>query len=196
MEKVTNFQVGSSANQIDATVVSVPLDKRGLVDGLNGKGGHANNVIRFYPAHDLGETTVHTTAAKAATAIVLVGDTGVKNTLNGRAVTNADFLLVNTTDGWQLCTITTVNGAGADGTIALSVIAATNGVTGLLEEATAGRAAYIVRLEDVVTIPVGAAVIANYRNVFVSQPSRPFAVGQTAGDATAHYASGIVKFVP
>lgn len=192
---ITNVVVGSSANQIDAAVVSPPIDKRGLVDGLNGKGGHANCIIKFYPAHALGETTVATAASSAATAIVLDGDASVKNTLNGRAVTNADFLLVSTDSGWQLCTITTVNAGGANATIALSVIAGTNGEAGLMDDVAEDAVAYIVRAEDTVTIPVGAATIANYRNVFCSQPGRPFAVGQTAGDASAHYASAIVKFV-
>jgi len=194
MAKRRQFRSYSAGAQNDSVVIPQYHGTQALIRTLNATGGNAADFVNFLPCGEQGATTINTAQSAAAAAIILVGDTGVKNTLNGVAVAANDFVVVQTSTGWQAALIAGVNASGADGTIAINSITEWDALTSITGTQTVGDTAYIVWAEDEATILVGTSSL-NLEDVFVGEAGRPCVIYSLGAAAAAHYMSGIVEYV-
>jgi len=194
MAKRRQFRSYSASAQNDSVVIPRYHGMQALIRTLNATGGNASDYVKFLPCGEQGATTINTVQLAAATSIILDGDASVKNTLNGVAVAANDFVVVNTSEGWQAALIAGVNGSGADATVAINSITEWDGLSSITGTQTVGDTAYIVWAEDEAQILTGTGTL-NLEDVFVGEAGRPCVIYSLGAASAAHYMSGVVEYV-
>jgi hypothetical protein len=199
--------VRSAVATYRAEVVPCPMGRIPVVENVLYKPGHANDTFAVFTPSGLGRTTISASALYSVTAINLVGDAGVKNTLNGHAVTAAaldtltgDWLMYKTAvTGWHLAKIAAVNASGADGVITITTLSFTKSVATAGDASgdglTAGDTAYVVDENDVHMLRTGATTFTEFTGkVAIGNPECPIGVLHGGGDTAVKYTIAPVAF--
>jgi len=198
-KKYKQFRIQSSAAQVDTVVIPEQNTKQILIETIWMYAGHANDIVKFYPAKLAGKTTLVTAVTTAGTTCNLTGDAGVKNTLNGVAVAAADFVLLATASGYELFEISSVDAAGANGVITINGITFNDGIANFSDAAPANATAYVIWAEDVAQFAAGSISVATQqtplKDFWAGNLGHPVAMSHVGGGAALHYSNGIAKYV-
>jgi hypothetical protein len=193
--------------QAVARVIPPKDNKTAVVLSLNADGGAAADTVDFYPASEKGQTTVTTAAAASGTTVVLQGDTGANDTLNGHAVSaDNDWVMLNLDSrdfilgDWQISKIDTLGGATSgsiDITDAFNVVASAdqfNNATTFRAASSIGRPAYIIDAADKASITVGSGTV-NLENVFAGKPGHPCIITANGTTTGAKMLTAVVGYI-
>ena len=195
MSKFTSFRTSSSASQSDSDVIDQQGNKSILIRSLNAVGGNAADTIRAFPCGLKGKTTTTVAITANADIAVLVGDSGVSNTINGDVIAAADFIVIHLdTGGWQLMEITSVNGSGANGEIDITGLTPFDAADEPSAAVAAGSTCYVILAVDVLSIDLGTASL-NLDMPFVGNPGAPLALSNDGNAAVLHHMSGVAEYV-
>lgn len=202
------FSTISAASQSDSFVADKFRKLKAFVRSLNATGGNAADTIRFFPAGNKGQTTVNTTAAAAATSVIVDADDNGAD-INGNIITTSDFLLVNLDSGnnWQLLTIGGVSADAANDRNTLSTLGAFDGGTGLESAVTVVAAAptgagthafnpeaYIIFAADVQTLNLGIKDL-NLEFTASGNAGHPLALTNDGNAAVSHFMQGVIQYI-
>ena len=195
MSKFTSFRTSSALLQNDADVIEQFDKKSALIRSLNATGGDAADTIRFFPGGLKGETTVLTAISASDDAGFFVGDTGVKNTINGNVIAANDFILLHLdTGGFQLMEIIAVNAGVADDQIEVTDFTAFSGDNAPRAASAVGSTAYFILAEDVSTIGIGTSSL-NLDLPFLGEGGHPCAISSDGAAAAQQNVAGVVEYV-
>ncbi len=189
----------SSANQYDTSIIPEQANSQILLKTLTSKAGNSSDILYWMPVTQLGETKVKTAITAATTIATLNGDAGVKNTLNGIAITTNDYLLIETNGNYQIGKIATIDAGGANGAITITSITFLDGKSSWTYASAAGNKAYIIFAGDIIQLAIGAistTVAQTYTNYACGELGYPAVVMMYGAAAALHYAHGVAEYAP